>query len=127
MQGSTYSDRAISLFGLFVFQTFFWAISNNRDAINWPTIIVGLFMQQAIALFVLKSDAGFKIFTWVATLASDFLSQAYKGAVFFFDQETIDKHWFFINVLAAIIFFVAFVQMCVFCILGRQVSNFGLC
>lgn len=77
-------------------------------------------MQQTIALFVLKSDAGFKIFTWIATLASDFLSQAYTAAVFFFDQETVDKHWFFINVLAAIIFFVAFVQMYVFIDFGPR-------
>lgn len=71
-----------------------------------------MFIQQAIALFVLKSGAGFSIFFWVARLAEDFLKQALVGAAFFFDQETIDeKHWFFVNVLSTIIFFVAFVQM----------------
>lgn len=62
-----------------------------------PTIIVGLFLQQAIALFVLKSGAGFSIFKWIATLAGDFLGQANAGAAFFFDAETIGKHWFFVN------------------------------
>lgn len=77
-----------------------------------PTVIVGLFFQQAIALFVLKSDAGFKIFRWIAFLASDFLDQSKVGAIFFFDRESvIDKHWFFAGVLSAIIFFIAFVQM----------------
>ncbi|TFK75343.1 hypothetical protein BDN72DRAFT_787275 [Pluteus cervinus] len=109
--GATYGDRAISLAGLVLFQTGFWLTSRHRSEIPWPTVIVGLFLQQAIALFVLKSGAGFKIFHWVATLAADFLAQALAGAVFFFDQETINKFWFFINVLSSIIFFVAFVQM----------------
>ena len=33
------------------------------------------------------------------------------AAIFFFDKETIGKHWFFVNVLSSIIFFIAFVQM----------------
>ena len=72
---------------------------------------IGLFLQQAIALFVLKSDAGFKIFKWIATLASDFLDQGLVGAEFFFDADTIGKHWFYVNTLGTIIFFIAFVQM----------------
>ncbi|KAF8586726.1 hypothetical protein K439DRAFT_1614951 [Ramaria rubella] len=76
-----------------------------------PTVIVGLFFQQVIALFVLKTGAGYSIFHWIATLASDFLEQAFPAAQFFFDADTIAKHWFFVNTLAAIIFFIAFVQM----------------
>ncbi|KAF8659230.1 hypothetical protein AX16_001890 [Volvariella volvacea WC 439] len=109
--GSTYGDRAINVAGLFLFQLGFWLSSKNRAYVPWPTVIVGLFLQQVIALFVLKTGAGFSIFRWIALLAADFLHQALYGAVFFFDQETIDKFWFFINVLSAIIFFIAFVQM----------------
>jgi CNT family concentrative nucleoside transporter len=108
---STYGDRAISVTGLFVFQFCIWVSSKRRSQVPWPTIIVGLFIQQAIALFVLKSGAGFSIFKWVATLASDFLNQSEAGAQFFFDAETVAKHWFFVNTLSAIIFFVAFIQM----------------
>jgi len=112
LQNNTkYGDRAISVLGLVVFQFGFWVASKNRAAIPWPTVIVGLFIQQAIALFVLKSSAGFSIFHWLATLASDFLSQALAGATFFFDAETVAKKWFFVNTLASIIFFIAFVQM----------------
>ncbi|KAK0455384.1 Na+ dependent nucleoside transporter C-terminus-domain-containing protein [Desarmillaria tabescens] len=109
--GSNYGDRAISVLGLFIFQCGFVISSKSRSTIPWPTVIVGLFIQQAIALFVLKSGAGFSIFNWVATLAADFLSQSKAGAAFFFDAETVAKSWFFVNTLAAIIFFVAFVQM----------------
>ncbi|THH20785.1 hypothetical protein EW146_g641 [Bondarzewia mesenterica] len=108
---TNYGDRAISVLGLFIFQVCFYLTSKHRSHIPWPTVIVGLFLQQAIALFVLKTSAGFSIFKWIATLAADFLSQAYTGAQFFFDAETIAKHWFFVNTLAAIIFFIAFVQM----------------
>lgn len=108
---TTLGDRAISVLGLFLFQCGFYLTSTNRKHIPWPTVIVGLFLQQAIALFVLKSGAGFSIFRWVATLASDFLEQANAGSGFFFDAETTAKHWFFVNTLGAIIFFVAFVQM----------------
>ncbi|EJD52646.1 hypothetical protein AURDEDRAFT_111274 [Auricularia subglabra TFB-10046 SS5] len=110
-EGTSYGDRAISVLGLFIFQFCFWLTSTNRKAVPWPTVIVGLVFQQAVALFVLKSTAGYDIFTWIATLASDFLSQAYPAAGFFFDPETITKHWFFVNTLASIIFFIAFVQM----------------
>ncbi|RPD78510.1 H+/nucleoside cotransporter [Lentinus tigrinus ALCF2SS1-7] len=108
---TTYGDRAISVLGLFVFQFCFWASSKHRRHIPWPTVLVGLFVQQAIAMFVLKSGAGFSIFKWIAFLASDFLSQALAGAEFFFDADTVAKHWFFVNTLSSIIFFIAFVQM----------------
>ncbi|EUC58541.1 H+/nucleoside cotransporter [Rhizoctonia solani AG-3 Rhs1AP] len=110
-EGTGYGDRVISIFGLFVFSTGFWLSSKHKSHIPWPTVVIGLFMQQVIALFVLKTDAGFKIFLWVARLAADFLSQASPAAGFFFDPETTAKHWFFINVLGAIIFFIAFIQM----------------
>ncbi|KAL5507127.1 hypothetical protein ACEPAH_6583 [Sanghuangporus vaninii] len=112
LQNNTeYSDRAISVLGLFVFQLGFYLTSMHRNHIPWPTVIVGLFLQQAIALFVLKSDAGFEIFRWIAYLARDFLNQSHAGAVFFFNQDIVDLSLFFVNTLAAIIFFVAFVQM----------------
>lgn len=111
-EGTNYGDRAISVMGLIVFQFGFWATSRHRSAIQWRTVMVGLFIQQAIALFVLKSGAGFHTFQWLANLASDFLAQGLVGAAFFFDLDTVNtKHWFFVNVLSTIIFFIAFVQM----------------
>ncbi len=65
-----------------------------------PTVIVGLFLQQAIALFVLKTGAGFSIFSWIVQLAADFLGQAHVGAVFFFDESA--TRWFFVGVVGLI-------------------------
>jgi CNT family concentrative nucleoside transporter len=56
-----------------------------------------LFIQQAIALFVFKTSAGYSLFIYIADLAYDFLTEAYVGAQFFFDAETIAKNWFFVN------------------------------
>ncbi|KAI0666649.1 H+/nucleoside cotransporter [Trametes maxima] len=107
---TTYGDRTISVLGLFVFQFGFWATSKHRSRISWPTIIVGLFVQQAIAIFVLKSGAGYSLFKWISQLASDFLSQSPAGTTFFFDADLVGKHMFALSILAAA-FFLAFVQM----------------
>lgn len=53
-------------------------------------------------MFVLKSGAGFSIFKWIAFLAADFLEQALAGAEFFFDADTIAKHWFFVNTVRSL-------------------------
>merc|ERR1712093_482996 len=110
--GTTYGQRTQSVFGLFAFQLILWVCSKNRKAIQWRTIIVGLAMQQILAMFVLRSGAGFAIFNWIATLASDFLTQAYYGSAFFFTNDIVfSQFWFVTNTLGAIIFFIAFAEM----------------
>ena len=95
-----YEDCTISVFGLIMFQFVFWATSKHRSHIQWCIIIVGLLIQQAIALFMLKSSASIHMFIWPTTLASEFSSQAIVGATFFFDQNIVqNKHWAFINVV----------------------------
>jgi CNT family concentrative nucleoside transporter len=78
--------------GLVGFQCGFYITSTNRAAVPWPTVIVGLFIQQAIAMFILKINAGFMIFTWIATLATDLLDQAQVGVAFFFSQDIATSH-----------------------------------
>lgn len=125
--GTSYGQRTQSVFGLFIFQLCFFIFSAHHKAIQWRTVIVGLGFQQILAMFVLKSGAGFAIFVsggaaqgqeteiepilqnWIATLASDFLTQAYYGSAFFFSDDIVFKQfWFFSNTLGAIIFFIAF-------------------
>jgi len=55
---NTRENRAISLFGLVVFIFGFYITSNNRKAIQWQTVIVGMLAQFLLALFVLRSKAG---------------------------------------------------------------------
>ena len=55
------ANRAVSLFGLAVIIFVMWATSKNRKAVKWHTVIVGMFIQFVIALFVLRSGAGCKL------------------------------------------------------------------
>lgn len=107
--GTTYGQRTISIFGLFIFNCFYFLCSRNKKLIKWNTVVVGLIFQQALALFVLKSEAGLDLFQWMATAAADFLHQGGRAATFFATADQIS--WFAFSTLGAVIFFVAFVQM----------------
>ena len=81
-QDNTRSNRAVSLFGLVVFLGFFYATSRNRSKIVWHTVIVGMLCQFIIALFVLRTKAGYDIFNFVSTLARELLGFANAGVIF---------------------------------------------
>ncbi|KAF2813121.1 H+/nucleoside cotransporter-like protein [Mytilinidion resinicola] len=110
-EDNTRANRAVSLFGLVVFLFLFWATSRNRSKIVWHTVIVGMLVQFIIALFVLRTKAGYDIFTFVATLARELLGFAEDGVVFLTDATVPKLGWFFTGVVPAIIFFVSFVQL----------------
>ncbi|KAG2368413.1 Na+ dependent nucleoside transporter C-terminus-domain-containing protein [Suillus spraguei] len=111
LTGQLWTSSNLSAWVVYFPVRFLPVVREQVGAICWPTVIVGLFLQQTIALFVLKACAGFSFFKYVADLANDFLSEALVGAEFFFDAETIAKKWFFVNVLSAVIFFIATIQM----------------
>jgi CNT family concentrative nucleoside transporter len=105
------SNRAISLFGLVVFLFFFYITSRNRKKIVWHTVIVGMLTQFIIALFVLRTQAGYDIFNFISTLARELLGFAKDGVAFLTTPEIAANQYFFFSVIPAIIFFVAFVQL----------------
>ncbi|OCL08719.1 sodium/nucleoside cotransporter 1 /nucleoside cotransporter 1 [Glonium stellatum] len=108
---NTRANRAISLFGLVVFIFILWATSRNRKMIRWHTVIVGMLVQFIIALFVLRTKAGYDIFTFVSTLCRELLGYANDGVTFLTDASVPKLGWFFTSVIPAIIFFVSFVQL----------------
>jgi CNT family concentrative nucleoside transporter len=108
---NTRANRAVSLFGLAVFIFLFWATSRNRKKIVWHTVIVGMLTQFIIALFVLRTRAGYDIFDFISTLARELLGFARDGVEFLSTPEIAALKFFFFSVLPAIIFFVAFVQL----------------
>ena len=110
-QDNTRANRAVSLFGLVVFLFGFWATSRNRSKIVWHTVIMGMLLQFIIALFVLRTGAGYDIFTFVSTLCTDLLGFANKGVIFLTDDTVPALPWFFTGVVPPIIFFVSFVQL----------------
>jgi CNT family concentrative nucleoside transporter len=108
---NTRANRAISLLGLLIFIGVFWATSKNRKAIVWQTVIVGMLAQFIIAIFVLRTQAGFDIFDFIAYLATTLLGMASAGTIFLTNADVYDLGYFIVNVLPPIIFFVAFVQL----------------
>jgi CNT family concentrative nucleoside transporter len=57
--------KMISLLGLVAFIAMAWLLSNNRRRFPWRTVLTGLGLQFAFALFILKTRAGFAIFSGV--------------------------------------------------------------
>ena len=127
-QDNTRANRAVSLFGLAVIIFVMWATSNNRKMVVWRTVIVGMFVQFIVALFVLRSSVGceffqryFKtlililnpvnIFAFISELARDLLGFANQGTTFLTDKTVPALGWFLVGVLPAVIFFVAIIQI----------------
>ncbi|KAF2017531.1 hypothetical protein BU24DRAFT_420558 [Aaosphaeria arxii CBS 175.79] len=108
---NTRVNRVVSLSGLLILLAGFYASSRNRKMINWHTVIMGMLMQFIIALFVLRTKAGYDIFEFISTLARSLLGFANEGVIFLTDDKVPQLPWFFTGVIPAIIFFVAFVQL----------------
>ncbi|PLB50153.1 H+/nucleoside cotransporter [Aspergillus steynii IBT 23096] len=105
-------NRAVSLFGLVVFLFVLWATSRNRKKIVWHTVIMGMLVQFIIALFVLRTKAGYDIFNFISTLARELLDFAGEGVDFLVETGFSASHtWFLVTVIPAIMFFVSLVQL----------------
>ncbi|KAL9116116.1 MAG: hypothetical protein Q9227_000485 [Pyrenula ochraceoflavens] len=108
---NTRANRAVSLFGLAVMILGLWATSRNRRKIQWHTVIGGMLTQYIVALFVLRTKAGYDIFSFISGLARDLLGFANQGTAFLTADSVLDLHWFLTGVVPPIIFFVALVQV----------------
>lgn len=109
--GSPRSDRAISFFGCVVAIFGLWATSNNRSKINWRPVISGMLIQFIIALFVLRTKAGYDIFDFISFLCRRLLSFAKVGSAFITNTQIALYGIFFFTVIPAIIFFIALVHI----------------
>ncbi|OAL39828.1 hypothetical protein AYO20_00740 [Fonsecaea nubica] len=108
---NTRGNRAISLLGLAVMIALLWLTSRDRRKIRWHTVIGGMLTQFVIAVFVLRTKAGYDIFNFISFLARQLLGFADQGTSFLTADSVIDLHWFLTGVVPPIIFFVAFVQV----------------
>ncbi|KAI0850646.1 H+/nucleoside cotransporter [Daldinia vernicosa] len=108
---NTRARRAQSLFGLVVMIVILTATSKDWRKIPWHTVIGGMLTQFIIAVFVLRSQAGYDIFNFISTLARTLLSFAADGVEFLTEKSVTKLTWFFISVVPPIIFFVALVSL----------------
>jgi concentrative nucleoside transporter, CNT family len=77
-------ERFTGLIGVVLILGIAYAMSNNRKAINYRTVGVGLLMQFGLAVFILKTEVGRKIFDWLGQGVQKVLSFSDKGAEFVF-------------------------------------------
>lgn len=104
-------DRAVSFFGVVVAIFGLYITSKNKSKIQWNSVIGGMLMQFIIAIFVMRTKAGFDIFNFISTLARELLGFAKDGVAFLTNTEVSQYGMFFFTVLPAVAFFVAFIHI----------------
>ncbi|KAK0705760.1 Na+ dependent nucleoside transporter C-terminus-domain-containing protein [Apiosordaria backusii] len=108
---NTRANRAISIFGLVVMLALLTLTSRDWKIIPWRTVIGGMLSQYIIAVFVLRTRAGYDIFKFISDMAGALLGFAKDGLIFLTDADLANSPWFLTSVIPAIIFFIALVQM----------------
>jgi CNT family concentrative nucleoside transporter len=81
----------ISLLGLIVMLGVAWACSLNRRRFPWRTVLAGLVLQFAIALFILETAAGKATFEGAQAAFTALLDCAAKGAELVFGPLAREK------------------------------------
>ncbi|HNS73208.1 MAG TPA: Na+ dependent nucleoside transporter N-terminal domain-containing protein, partial [bacterium] len=105
------------LLGL-LFVTFLaFLFSTNKKAIDWKLVLIGILLQFAFAILVIKTAIGRDIFAWISGLFVALFSFAADGAQFVFGPlgrgsgEGSLGVIFAFQVLPTIIFFAAFMAV----------------
>ncbi|WP_018620578.1 NupC/NupG family nucleoside CNT transporter [Spirosoma luteum] len=79
-------DRFTGLIGIVLILGIAYALSDNRKAINYRTVVVGLGLQFGLAVFVLKTDVGQNLFQALGYYVDRLLQKANVGAEFVFSS-----------------------------------------
>lgn len=99
------------LLGVLAILVIGYALSTNRRAIRWRTIIAGLLLEGVVALLFLRFPPVVLVFDGLATIVTKVVSFAEDGTRFIFGNATdASAAWgfiFAIKVLPIIIFFAA--------------------
>ncbi len=100
--------RFIGIFGILAILGIAFAMSTDRKAIRPRIVAWGLGIQLSLALFILKTDIGIKIFAFLGAVVNTLLEFSSEGAAFIFgDLVRKPESFGFIfafQVLPAIIF-----------------------
>jgi len=79
-------ERLYSLLGLLVFMGIAYALSTDRKAIKGRTVLWGVSLQFLLALFVLKTQLGQDVFSWLGAKVTRVLALSYVGSEFLFGK-----------------------------------------
>lgn len=115
-------ERFTGLIGIALILGIAFLLSNNRRAINYRTVGVGLALQFGLAVFILKIPLGQQIFQTVGYYVERLLGKASKGAEFVFSplvkSDALTKAFgpgnnfiFFFSIIPTIIFVAVLVNI----------------
>lgn len=77
-------DRFVGLLGILVILGIAFLMSNNRKAINYRTVGMGLLLQALLAVFILKVPFGNQMFKWLGDVVTKVIDFSQDGAAFVF-------------------------------------------
>ncbi len=77
-------ERFTGIFGILLILGIAYLMSNNRKAINFRTVGMGLLLQFALALFILKTAVGKGIFNTIGSGVTKVIDFSQEGAAFVF-------------------------------------------
>src|SRR6476661_4139941 len=101
--------------GMFFLVFVCFLFSNNRRAINWKVVLIGIIAQVSFALGVLRVNFIKLFFTWVSKIFVDVIDIGHKGTEFMFNRLADPLgtwgYIFAVQVLPIIIFFSALSAM----------------
>src|SRR3954471_13127678 len=87
--------QLISVFGLVMIIAITWAMSSNRKLFPWRTVIWGMGLQFAFAIFILKTPIGLQLFQGAQVVVEQLNVYANEGAKMVFgplgDGEALRK------------------------------------
>ncbi len=111
MTASQWENLGRGVLGMFFLLLVCWLFSNNRKAINWKLVGLGILAQICFALGVLKVNFIKIIFSWLSEKFVEVINIGHKGTEFMFgklsDPEGSWAYIFAVQVLPNIIFFAA--------------------
>ncbi|MBY6186732.1 NupC/NupG family nucleoside CNT transporter [Marinobacter hydrocarbonoclasticus] len=88
-----------------------WALSENRRAINWRTVLGALALQSGFAALVLYSSVGQQVLGSVSNGVASLLSFADAGIGFMFGDLATNSFVFAVRVLPLVIFVSALISL----------------
>ena len=84
-------ERFIGIIGMVILLVIAVALSNNKKAINYKTVGVGLALQITLGIFIFKVPVGQKIFLWLGEVIVKLLEFANVGGKFVYGPLLDDK------------------------------------
>jgi len=78
--------RLVGLLGMAAIILTGWLLSRDRKAVDWRVIAWGVGLQVVFAIFVLRIDAGRRLFAWLGSVVTAVLHYSYAGSSFVFGK-----------------------------------------